>query len=197
MSSTALVGLAEGARYLVEYPYGCAEQKSSRALAMLLAADLGDTFTLPGMDTSKMRPAVQQALKELERFQCESGGFAYWPGACESVSPYLTAYLLQVMKTASDLKYDVDRGVRERAYTYLRAATVESSAEQCELASCVHRVAGVRRQGAGRGRTESGLEPDSPLRLPRSDAGVRARVSARRTARERRDRRAISRCAAG
>ena len=120
LSSTAMVGLGEGARYLVEYPYGCAEQKSSRALAMLLAADLGDAFTLPGMDTSKMRPAVQQALKELERFQCDSGGFAYWPGSCETVSPYLTAYLLEVMKTAADLKYNVDRGVRERAYTYLQ-----------------------------------------------------------------------------
>ena len=68
-----------------------------------------------------MRPAVQQTLKELERFQCGSGGFAYWPGACETVSPYLTAYLLHVFKTAADLKYDVDRGVRERAYDYLRA----------------------------------------------------------------------------
>ena len=89
MSSTAMVGLGEGARYLVEYPYGCAEQKGSRALALLLAADLGDAFTLPGMDTTKMRPAVQETLKELERFQCSSGGFAYWPGDCQSVSQYL------------------------------------------------------------------------------------------------------------
>ena len=74
-----MVGLGEGARYLVEYPYGCAEQSGSRALALLLAADLGDAFTLPGMDTAKMRPAVQQTLKELETFQCASGGFAYWP----------------------------------------------------------------------------------------------------------------------
>ncbi len=119
MSSTAMVGLGEGARYLVEYPYGCAEQKGSRALALLLAADLGDAFTLPGVEPSKMRPAVQQTLKELERFQCSSGGFAYWPGACETVSPYLTAYLLHVFHVAADLKYVVDPGVRERAYTYL------------------------------------------------------------------------------
>ena len=105
MSSTAMVGLGEGARYLVEYPYGCAEQKGSRALALLLAADLGDAFTLSGMDTSKMRPAVQQTLKELERFQCSNGGFAYWPGDCLSVSPYLTAYLLHVFQVAADLKY--------------------------------------------------------------------------------------------
>ncbi len=119
LSSTAMVGLGEGARYLVEYPYGCAEQKGSRALALLLAADLGDAFTLPGMDTKKMRPAVQQTLKELERFQCGNGGFAYWPGQCISVSPYLTSYLLHVFKVAAELKYPVDTGMRERALTYL------------------------------------------------------------------------------
>ena len=119
VASTALVGLGDGARYLVEYPYGCAEQKGSRALALLLAADLGDAFSLPGMDPSKMRPAVQSTLKELERFQCPSGGFSYWPGACTSTSPYLTAYLLHVFKVATDLKYDVSARMREQAYSYL------------------------------------------------------------------------------
>jgi uncharacterized protein YfaS (alpha-2-macroglobulin family) len=119
LSSTAMVGLGEGARYLVEYPYGCAEQRGSRALALLLAADLGDAFTLAGMDTAKMRPAVQTTLKELERYQCPDGGFAYWPGACYTRSPYLTAYLLHVFKTAVDLKYEVDPGMRDRAYAYL------------------------------------------------------------------------------
>ena len=119
MASTAMVGLGEGARYLVEYPYGCAEQKGSRALALVLAADLGDAFALPGVDTAKMRPSAQQTLKELRAFQCANGGFAYWPGSCWSTSPYLTAYLIHVFKVASDLKYDVDDEMRERAYSYL------------------------------------------------------------------------------
>ena len=50
-----------------------------------------------------------------------SGGFAYWPGACWSVSPYLTAYLLHVFKAAADLKYDVDAGMAARAYGYLES----------------------------------------------------------------------------
>jgi uncharacterized protein YfaS (alpha-2-macroglobulin family) len=129
LASTAMVGLGEGARYLVEYPYGCAEQKGSRALALLLAADLGDAFTLPGMDTSKMRPAVQQTLKELETFQCPDGGFAYWPGKCWSTSPYLTAYLLHVFKVATDLKYQVDAGMRERAYAYLEKELAQAPPE--------------------------------------------------------------------
>jgi uncharacterized protein YfaS (alpha-2-macroglobulin family) len=71
------------------------------------------------VDTSQMRPAVQQALKDLELFQCENGGFTYWPGQCRYTSAYLTSYLLHVFKVASDLKYDVNAGMRARAYTYL------------------------------------------------------------------------------
>src|SRR5258705_6277404 len=109
LASTALVGLGEGASYLVEYPYGCAEQRGSRALALLLAADLGEAFKLPGIEPAQSRATVQSALKELERFQCgANGGFAYWPGECRSTSPYLTAYLLHVFKVASDMKYAVD-----------------------------------------------------------------------------------------
>jgi uncharacterized protein YfaS (alpha-2-macroglobulin family) len=119
LASTALVGLGEGARYLVEYPYGCAEQRGSRALALLLTADLGEAFRLPGIEPAQIRPAVQSTLRELERFQCESGGFAYWPGACWSTSPYLTAYLLHVFKVAGDAKYAVDKPMLDRAYAYL------------------------------------------------------------------------------
>jgi uncharacterized protein YfaS (alpha-2-macroglobulin family) len=120
VSSTALVGLGEGARYVVEYPYGCVEQRASRAFVMAVASDLGDTFKLPGIDPKDLRPRVQASLKELEKFQCPSGGFALWPGACLTVSPYLTSYVLHVYQTAAALKYSVDTTVMQRAYDYLQ-----------------------------------------------------------------------------
>jgi len=129
LASTAMVGLGEGARYLVEYPHGCAEQRGSRALALLLTADLGEAFKLPQVDAAQLRPTVQSALRDLERYQCSSGGFAYWPGECRTVSPYLTAYLLHVFKVASDLKYTVDAGMRQRAYKYLHDQLAQAPPE--------------------------------------------------------------------
>jgi uncharacterized protein YfaS (alpha-2-macroglobulin family) len=120
LSSTAMVGLGEGARYLVEYPYGCAEQQASRAFALLLASDLGDAFRLPGIDPKNLRDISQSTLRDLAKFQCSSGGFSYWPGACFSTSPYLTAYILHVFHQAAGLKYDVDKGMLDRAYSYLQ-----------------------------------------------------------------------------
>jgi uncharacterized protein YfaS (alpha-2-macroglobulin family) len=119
LSSTALVGLGEGARYLVTYPYGCAEQRASAALALMLAADLGDAFRLPEIDPAKLKSTSSATLKELESFQCESGGFAYWKGACDAASPYLTSFLLHVLQRGSTLGYSVPAPVLERGYVFL------------------------------------------------------------------------------
>ncbi|MBI4486051.1 MAG: hypothetical protein HY655_08585, partial [Acidobacteria bacterium] len=120
VASTALVGLGEGARYVVEYPYGCVEQRASRAFVLALASDLGEAFHLPGIDVKDLRPRVQASLQELEKFQCPSGGFSFWPGECWTTSPYLTSYVLHVYQTAAALKYTVDAGVMERGYDYLQ-----------------------------------------------------------------------------
>src|SRR5215831_120659 len=125
VSSTALVGLNEGARYVVEYPYGCAEQRASRAFVMAVASDLGDAFKLQGIDAKDLRARTQQELKGLEAYQCASGGFAYWPGECLTVSPYLTSYVLDVYQTAASLNYQVDGGMMERGYEYLRRELAE------------------------------------------------------------------------
>ncbi|HEX9986798.1 MAG TPA: MG2 domain-containing protein [Thermoanaerobaculia bacterium] len=118
-SSTMLVGLGEGARYLVEYPYGCAEQRASKSLALMLAADLGQAFSLPDIDPKTAKPAAQQSLDELKKFQCGDGGFAFWAGECWSTSPYLTSYVLHVFQRAAKLGYTVDQGLMTRSYDYL------------------------------------------------------------------------------
>jgi uncharacterized protein YfaS (alpha-2-macroglobulin family) len=125
LSSTAMVGLAEGARYLIEYPYGCAEQRASRSLGLMLAADLGEAFALPGIDPGKEKAAVQSSLNELSKFQCGDGGFAFWPGDCNATSPYLTSYVLHVFQRGQGLKYDVHQPMLDSAYTYLEQKLAE------------------------------------------------------------------------
>jgi uncharacterized protein YfaS (alpha-2-macroglobulin family) len=120
LASTALVGLGEGARYVVEYPYGCLEQRASRTFVLATAADLGAAFKLPGIDARDIRTRVQSSVRELESYQCPSGGFAFWPGMCWSVSPFLTSYALHVFQVAASLEYDVSGDVMTRGYDYLQ-----------------------------------------------------------------------------
>jgi len=119
LSSTAMVGLSEGAEYLITYPYGCAEQRGSAAFALMLASDLGDAFKLPGIDAPTAHKIAQTTLVELEKYQCGDGGFSYWAGECYSESPYLTSYLLHVFQRAQKLGYDVNASMVDRAYGYL------------------------------------------------------------------------------
>ena len=125
LASTAMVGLAEGASYLVDYPYGCAEQRSSGAMALMLAGDLGDAFALPGIDAKKAHTIAQSTINELSKFQCGDGGFAFWAGECYTESPYLTANVLHVLQRGEKLKYDVSKDVTKRGYDYLDAKLKE------------------------------------------------------------------------
>jgi len=129
LSSTAMVGLGEGARYLVEYPYGCAEQRSSAALALMLTSDLGSAFKLPGIDAPKARTTAQTTLNELTKFQCGDGGFSFWAGDCWSESAYLTSYVLHVYQRGQKLGYIVDKPMLNRAYVYLEQKLGEKRPE--------------------------------------------------------------------
>ncbi len=121
LASTALVGLSEGVRYLVDYPYGCAEQRASSAEALMLAGELGEAFRLPGIEAGKVKEIARKTLKELEEFQCEGGGFAYWKGGCRSVSAYLTSYVLSVLQRGQRLGYEPGKSVLEKGYKYLES----------------------------------------------------------------------------
>jgi uncharacterized protein YfaS (alpha-2-macroglobulin family) len=125
LASTALVGLGEGARYLVEYPYGCVEQRASRTLALVLAADLGQAFRLDGLSAPELRARAQAAIDELLTFQCGDGGFAFWPGQCQARSPYLSSYVTHVLQTAAALGYRAGAAELEQTYTYLEQALAQ------------------------------------------------------------------------
>jgi uncharacterized protein YfaS (alpha-2-macroglobulin family) len=118
-ASTALVGLGEGVRYLNEYGFDCAEQKGSRALALLLAADLGQAFSMGRVAAADYRNTAIGLLAELPSYQCPDGGFTVWPGLCHLENAYLTAYILDVMKTSNGLGAPIDQKVVGDALDYL------------------------------------------------------------------------------
>jgi uncharacterized protein YfaS (alpha-2-macroglobulin family) len=120
-ASTALVGLGGGVDYLVNYPYQCAEQKASAAFAFLLAADLGQAFSVGDIPPADYRARATRLLEELPSFQCGDGGFALWPGTACYSSPYLTAYILHVIRTGRDLGVAPDQQAVDRALDYLEA----------------------------------------------------------------------------
>ncbi|OGR77408.1 MAG: hypothetical protein A2X32_04355 [Elusimicrobia bacterium GWC2_64_44] len=117
ISPTALTGLNEGARYLLEYPYGCLEQKLSRALPVITGAELIETFGLGSLGTLKAE--VQKVFDKLPDYQWPDGGFGYWPGAHGKPDPYLTSYALEASALALKEGYRVDAAALKRAADWL------------------------------------------------------------------------------
>lgn len=121
LSSTAMTGLSEGVRYLFEYPYGCLEQRMSRALPIILAADMVTAFSLDVLKGKDHRAVVQEVLDDVPSYQHWSGGFTYWKGGFEGgPAPYLSAYTMYGLTLARKAGYRVDRRTAENGMRYLR-----------------------------------------------------------------------------
>src|SRR5690606_37718874 len=65
-ASTNLQALTDAVIYLVEYPYGCAEQVSSRMLALVAIRDVLEAFDVPGLPSAaRLNEAVAADLGRL------------------------------------------------------------------------------------------------------------------------------------
>jgi hypothetical protein len=91
LASSALQGLEDAAKYMLDYPYACAEQTAS--LLVSLAALRSLPVHVPGR-AARMRAAVAR-LRELQNAQ---GGFGYWPG--EPENPYATVWAAIALQDA-------------------------------------------------------------------------------------------------
>ncbi|WDR05993.1 MG2 domain-containing protein [Devosia rhodophyticola] len=89
---------------LDRYPYGCAEQTSSRALPLLY---LNDVARLMGLDEdSKLNQTVVDAIASLLSKQTSGGGFGLW-GPFSGGDPWLDGYVTDFLLRAKAQGYVV------------------------------------------------------------------------------------------
>src|SRR4029077_13033018 len=78
-ASTNLQALTDAVLYLVHYPYDCAEQRSSRIMAIAALRDVLDAFKVPEMPSrAEMEASVVEDVKHLSQMQNSDGGFTWW-----------------------------------------------------------------------------------------------------------------------
>jgi uncharacterized protein YfaS (alpha-2-macroglobulin family) len=122
-SSTALSGLESSLDYLIDYPYGCLEQRLSKILPMISAEQMVKDFNLAPLKGRNIKKIVKKELREVPQFQLSDGGFSFWKeGWYRISSPYLTAYAMTALYRARAAGYEVDQNMVDRALEYLRAA---------------------------------------------------------------------------
>lgn len=102
---------------LLDYPHGCFEQITSKALTHTLVAELLRTVP-PGLGERRdSRAAVESILRLYEKHMLYGGGLPYWPGSGEERSgtgnPFVTAYALWAVQQASSAGFTIPAGVEE------------------------------------------------------------------------------------
>ncbi|MBY5356276.1 hypothetical protein HFO94_22560 [Rhizobium leguminosarum] len=93
---------------LDRYPFGCAEQTTSRALPLLYLADVAKQAGMENDDDVKKR--VQDAIYRVLSYQASAGSFGLW--GPDSGDVWLDSYVTDFLTRAREMKYDVP----ERAF---------------------------------------------------------------------------------
>ena len=127
VSSSALAGLQSGVESLVQYPYGCLEQRSSRIRALLMLTDLKSTFPLASIGQTDLRTVVINELARIPNYRTPDGGLGYWEGS-SIADPYLTARMLVLLLDADRLGVPAPTGLRDGIVSYLRGVLEQAPA---------------------------------------------------------------------
>ena len=121
MDPDGLAGIESGLRDLIQYPYGCLEQTTSRVVPMVAVRQLAESLDLPGLRGEELDKFVTQGLAKIGRHQTSSGGFSLWPGGKPQL--YYTAYALWGLYHAQQAGYPVDKARIQDGLRYLRYNT--------------------------------------------------------------------------
>ena len=134
MASTVLGGYGEAMRQLVDYPYGCLEQLSSRLVPFVALRELHGVFKIPWQPDSARSWVGEDAIarwgstdpdivagktvKAIEALQHVDGGYGYWSSdSCSS--PQGSAYAVLALGRAAEVGYPVDREALRKGQQFL------------------------------------------------------------------------------
>ncbi len=119
-SSTALQELTDAYIYLAEYPYGCAEQISSRVLTSAALKDVLAAFQAPGMpDAKALSAAMARDLARLEELQNSDGSYGFWIRG-ERPWPYLGVHAAHALVRAKQKDFAVPDAAYKRSMDYVK-----------------------------------------------------------------------------
>jgi uncharacterized protein YfaS (alpha-2-macroglobulin family) len=119
LASTALNGLEDAVRYLVEYPHECTEQTASRMLPIVSLGPILADFRLAGLtDLAAQKALAARGVARLLAQQRGDGGWGYWDGSRRSW-PWISSYAAFALARARKAGYAVPARDLARARQFL------------------------------------------------------------------------------
>ena len=118
-SKSPLLRMSGGISYLLQYPYGCIEQTSSRLMPLVALRGLIDEGQIPEITAASTDKYIKAGVDRLFMMQTESGGFGYWPG---NKTPHMmgTLYAMAALSIAKKNGVDVPEEPMRKSVNYLK-----------------------------------------------------------------------------
>ncbi len=130
VSNVPSMNLAGRTSQLIQYPHGCAEQITSKAMAQMYLKDFTEV-TLS--QKNEIHKNVNDVLQKLSKYQTHDGGMAYWPGSAFA-DQWVSAYVLMFLDRASKKGYFVNNAMKSdlKRYVSLQVRNWKSSGYEYE-----------------------------------------------------------------
>src|SRR5208282_653439 len=118
LASTALVGLEDGADALIQYPYGCTEQLTSRLVPLIPLVGLARDYhvDLP----QNLDAVIDDTVAKILKNQRPDGSFGWWVDSRVG-DPWLAPYALWGLSVAKAAGHPVPDDAIEGAIKAVRA----------------------------------------------------------------------------
>lgn len=107
IASTLSGTIPSAMEYLVDYPYGCIEQTTSRFVPAVIAKEHPDLYTkyIQGKNLDDM---IRVGVDRISRMQNDDGGWGWWGGKSDPfISAYVVEYVLRAEKTGVEIPQDM------------------------------------------------------------------------------------------
>lgn len=102
-------------RHLLDYPYGCIEQTTSKGYAaLILDGATAKALGVPALSDSARKVAVDGALARIASFQAANGHFSFWGGS-SPIETFMTPYVVDFMLDARDDGFAVPQEVLQKS----------------------------------------------------------------------------------
>lgn len=129
-SKSPLAQFTKNLDYLLQYPYGCAEQTISTAFPQLYFTDIVKSVSGYNADAAQPRYNVQEAINKIQGQQLSNGALSYWPGAgMGQESWWSSVYGAHFLLEAKKAGYEVNSRTLDNLLSYLRFKLQKRSTE--------------------------------------------------------------------
>jgi len=105
LSPGRLSSLKEAVGYLLDYPYGCLEQRTARLLPIVAFADHLDAFGLQS-DVTDPVGVINRELAFIGKSKLANGAFPYWPGGSRA-NYYVSLRIAHILSLAEKKGYRI------------------------------------------------------------------------------------------